>query len=32
VPRELAKEALHLMGSMPEIELVSIKAEKLLSS
>ena len=29
VPRELAKEALHLLGSVPDIEMVSVKAEKL---
>ena len=29
VPRELAKEAFALLGSMPEIEMVSVKAEKL---
>ena len=29
VPRELAKHALTLLGSMPEMEMLSVEAEKL---
>ena len=29
VPRELAKHALTLLGSMPDMELLSVEAEKL---
>jgi hypothetical protein len=29
VPRELAKQAMNLLGSVPELEMVSVQAEKL---
>jgi hypothetical protein len=29
VPRELAKQAFTLMGSMPEVEMLNVQAEKI---